>query len=210
MPNTTHPSFFGVSIAIASLALVAFSAACTSSTGSRDASVRGNVNWSQFTPMRAQGLKDSTLQELENSVDFPFVLPSWLPDGLSKTFFLSTQVSGSLNYAGLELFPEQGSSAPQISIEERTALPNEHLAPGPDIQTISGTLVDCTVVTLGVGFNTSTVGTILRCTWVEDSVDFEAEFKWRFGTSKPEDVTPEMKRQADQVIASMISESDSQ
>jgi hypothetical protein len=209
-----QPRFALVALIFVSLALVAVVPACTSSSASPtpapspspaatgDPSACNEADWAHFVPMQGEGLKDSTLQELVDSVDFHFVLPSCVPYAISNNFLLSTQTVTNENQAGLFLYPEDMVLDPRIRITQAlasTKLP-EAVAPYADIEVVSGIRVVSTAFP-GPG-EPRGIGTMLRYHWVRDGVYFEIEFMW--GPPSPKEVSPDMKRQADELIQSLI------
>ena len=190
------PLLIGMSLASALLQL---------GCGRGSASKCDEVNWGEFTPMQREGFRDSSLQEMADSVDFRFVLPSCLPKGISRSFLLSTQwpqESVTQGVAGLTLFPAEGSSAPGVQIVESLSS-GMHLEPDSNTEVVLDTLVECVSIPPGIGFDTSTSGAMLSCRWYKDDIEFRVDCAWESSPS-PGQVSPEMREEAMKVIASMI------
>lgn len=190
------PLLIGISLAFALLQV---------GCGSSGPSKCDEVNWGGFTPMQREGFRDSSLQEMVDSVNFRFVLPSCLPKGISRTFLLSTQwpqESVTQGMAGLTLFPAEAISAPGVQIVESLSS-GMHLEPDSNTEVVVDTLVECISVPPGIGFDTSTSGAMLSCRWYKDDVEFRVDCAWESAPS-PGQVSPEMREEAMKVITSMI------
>jgi hypothetical protein len=125
----------------------------------------GHVDWSSFTPKESSGIRSSNLAELSSKAGFQFVLPSYLPPGMSHTIFLSPQIEPDAEGWGFVDVAPENDSFPVVGIKESRLSTNTPSAtndgtgyvfhPLPettpmatahheyDIHTIDGVLVKC-------------------------------------------------------------------
>jgi len=206
--------------AVAFVLLCLLAPACSHDGGAKSG---GEVDWDSFQPLSGPGIRDTSLGELKEVAGFDLVLPSYLPEDMSKTFVLSTHVDPSLwpdDQAHISLIPEPGSEAPGIAIEENLRDPSEPApiyAAGFEVNRIGNTEVGCSTMALGpgmvVGGATPSAGEptrdperfpVLVCEWVEHDLAFRVSFAWDSPEPVPGELAPERREEAMKVIASMI------
>jgi len=204
---------FGVStlVAVMSLTLVMVTAACSSSTDSTEnaSGWRNFVAYSGVNPsQRVTAVPINSVDDMERIGGFPFVFPSYLPEGMSNKMTLGALVQAR-EAAGAEplqrerigILPESGDS-PLIAIEEELANCNppscldfRQVNSETNGQTIGDTKVTCETPTLFDDLPR------LECDWRVGDKWFKASFQWTVDGATP---TEEMRQEAMKVIKSMI------
>ena len=202
------------------VALLSFAAvACQSdSVGGSDP-----VDWNAFSSMEKAGLRTSNLEELNEVAGFHVVLPTYLPEGMSKTFFLSSQESRTeTGRAFIGLAPIPDSGAPTIQFDERLRDPSEpepKYGAGFEVTRVGETDVGCSIHITGneeleaVGGYTPSPVHLTRdpglyptfiCEWVNGGVSFLVQVAWNLPEPAQGGIAPGMREEAMKVIASMI------
>jgi hypothetical protein len=158
--------------------------------------------------------------DVERETGFPLVLPSYLPQEMSKSLIVS---SGDYNIgtdqyvqASVQLLPGRREGL-WIYIDERTRNPGtlqRGYPPSSQLVKIGQTDVACWVeVAQLLGLPTPPLPQPtedperyprLNCGWETDELYFDVDFAWQLPEPVPGLITPEMREEAMKVIASMI------
>ena len=177
----------------------------------------GDADWSSFTTMDGPGLTSSNLDELSRKAGFRFVLPSYIPQGVSRRFFLSSQLDlSSEGQGGVGLTPDD--KAPRdiqigIQIDEHLRSPWSPRATGEChgcdvLERIGGIYVGCTTGEPDERWPTPAANegyaASLTCIWDTEELSFLVQFGWRTESGATPEVTPERRDEAMKVITSMI------
>ena len=176
----------------------------------------GDADWSSFTTMDGPGLTSSNLDELSRKAGFRFVLPSYIPQGVSRRFFLSSQLDlSSEGQGGVGLTPDD--KAPRdmqigIQIDEYLRPPGDprttSYSQDHDVHRIAGILVGCLTDKPDERWPTPVAGegypAGLTCIWDTEELSFLVQFGWRTESGATPEVTPERRDEAMKVITSMI------
>lgn len=196
-----------VLLATAALALLAGASACTSSTGGAEVELAGRRFTIESSDQSPHSLH--SIEEMERIAGFPFIFPSYLPEGLDDRMKLSVWAGGEETVAGVPYTGDPEESvliyskrldAPGITITERKlAFPEDYLEPwyGRESHTIGGTDVLCDVYTPWDYVD-------LLCHWVIEDRGFGASFTWAVGSPTPYFIAEDMRQEALKVIRSMI------
>jgi len=194
-------------LAALSTVLVLLAGACTSSTSSAEVELAGR----RFTIVSSDQSPHSvhSIKEMEGIGGFPFIFPSYLPEGLDDEMVLSVWAGGEETVAGVPYTgdPEESVAigpkrpdAPGITITERKLLsPEDYIEPsyGRESHTIGGTDVLCDVMNPWDNVT-------LLCHWLVGDREFEAHFGWAVGSPTPGYIAEDMRQEALKVIRSMI------
>lgn len=193
--------------------------ACSHDDGAKSG---GEVDWNSFVTMEMQGLGSSSLQELNEAAGFQFVLPSYLPEGMSKTFLLSSQdPRPDPGRAFIGLAPILDSGAPTIDINENLRDPSEpepKYGNGFEVVRVGQVDIGCILrITSNeelefFGRGPPTAGPTrdpelypsLTCEWASGDLEFQVGFAWKLPEPVPGHITEETRDEAMRVIASMI------
>jgi hypothetical protein len=176
----------------------------------------GHADWSSFTTMERPGLIKSDLDDLSRKAGFRFVLPSYIPPGVSHKFLLSSQMESSSRGSGVvSLIPDESASRDiQIGIQI-----DEYLRPSflPrttgyghdfDVHGIGGIDVGCLTVEPDETWPTPSPNegypAGLTCEWDTEQLVFRIGFGWPTESGATPEVTPGRKEEALKVITSMI------
>lgn len=180
------------------------------------------VDWNSFKPIEMQGLRSSSLEELGEQAGFQVVLPSYLPEGMSKTFLLSSQdIPVERGRAFIGLAPTLDSGAPTMQIDENLrdpSGPEPKYGSGFEVSRIGQTDIGCSIHITSNG-ELQAVGRTpppggatrdpelypnLSCEWADGDLEYLLQFAWKLPEPVPGSITPEMREEAMKVIASMI------
>jgi hypothetical protein len=194
---------------LGSLLLIACSTNTTPSptqpTESAANSPGSSVDWSAFVPIEGGDLRYSTMDEMENIAGFDFVLPSYLPPNISRTYLIASQMAvdgATEGRAGIVLFGIPGTDAPQIGVIEAIPTPGTQPVYDPaNVQIVNGTEVECRAISLALLGDPAAV--YYPCSWVSQGLDFAVDFTWP-SSPEPGKVTSQMRDEALAVISSMI------
>jgi hypothetical protein len=196
---------------LAALATLLFllAGACTSSADN------GQIepDWQRFTVVLDDGYPYSvdSIEEMERVGGFPFIFPSYLPQGMDDKIMVGASASPRFGINGVEytLGPVErftvcrGSlNAPYVTIEERQPpFPEDfpESAIGNDEITIGEASVVCDVRTPLDALNP-----VLQCDWLAQDRGFHAAFQWTVGSPIPGYITEEMREEGLKVIRSII------
>jgi len=150
-----------------------------------------------------------SIEEMERIGGFPFIFPSYLPEGMDGKMELSAWPGGEETVGGVqyETYPKESVliyrkrvDAPGITITQRKppfleAYPDSTSA--PESHTIAGTEVFCHV-------HNPWDHVVLLCYWLIEDRGFEALFSWTVGSPTPYFIAEDMREEALKVIQSMI------
>jgi hypothetical protein len=175
-----------------------------------------DADWSSFTTVEGPGLASSNLDDLSRHAGFRFVLPSYIPPGVSHRFFLSSQVTPTLEGGGVvNLMPDDNAPRDiQIGIQINEQLRAESGPPSKsygrdyDVHRIGGVDVGCLTETPDERWPTPTPNegypAGLTCEWETEQLWFLVGFGWRTESGATPEVTPERRDEAMRVVTSMI------
>jgi hypothetical protein len=207
------PSKLSVTVLLAVWSLLAVSLLFGACGG--PSSSDSDADWSSFTTVEGPGLASSNLDDLSRHAGFRFVLPSYIPPGVSHRFFLSSQVRPTLEGGGVVgLRPDE--SAPrdiQIGIQINEELRPQSEPPSTygresDLQRIGGIDVGCRTETPDERSPTPARNegypAGLTCEWDTEQLWFLVAFGWRTESGATPEVTPERRAEAMKVVTSMI------
>ncbi len=180
-----------------SLPLIAILCACSSSPQNP----ANTVGWRDFVAYNGSSAPGPTpallgsVEEMERIGGFPFVFPSYLPEGVSKHIRL-----GALAQSTSDPTPEETvqldserKETPSIFIAESPCNPPCDFA-GLTTHEIGDTDVSCDVSSMEMWWS-------LECRWTIDDKIFTVIFDWRAVDATP---TDDLKREAMKVVESMI------
>lgn len=203
-----------VLLATAGLALLAGAGACTSSTGGAEVELAGRRFTIESSDQSPHSLH--SIEEMERIAGFPFIFPSYLPEGIDDRMVLSVWAGGEETVAGVPFIgdPEESvliyskrPDAPGILITERRLLsPRGYPEPlyRQESHTIGGIDVLCAVEnSIGLA-NNPFPELVFLCDWEIEDREFEALFSWTVGSPTPGDIAEGMRQEALKVIQSMI------
>jgi hypothetical protein len=175
----------------------------------------GEADWSSFSTLDRPWLTASSLDDLSRKAGFRFVLPSYVPPGVSHEFFLSSQVPGLEGGGSVSLIPDDNASRDiQIGIQI-----DEDLRPSwipratgysqdYEVHRIGGILVGCLTEEPNETWPTPAPNegypAGLTCGWDTEQLLFRVQFGWRTESGATPEVTPERRDEAMKVITSMI------
>ena len=191
--------------ATAVLALLA--GACTSSTSSAEVELAGQ----RFTIESSDQSPHSvhSIEEMEGIGGFPFIFPSYLPEGLDDEMVLTVWAGGEETVAGVPYTgdPEEsvaiGRKRPDapgiLIIERKLPFPEDYLEPWyrRESYTIGRTDVLCDV-------EDAWDDVFFVCDWRIEDREFQAHFQWTVGSPTPYFIAEDMRQEALKVIGSMI------
>jgi hypothetical protein len=181
----------------------------------------GDVDWSSFVPFEGDTEAPLTIQQAEDLVGFQLVLPSYLPEGMMKSYYVSATpafLNEEPQSVTVGLFPANLSEpqAPQITIYESPREPDDPPLrySGREAIEVGGREVHC-LLEIGPGLTTPELSTpepqgdghqysLFECGWETDKLRFDVEFRERLPETARGDLPPEMRGKALKVIASMI------
>jgi hypothetical protein len=175
-----------------------------------------HADWSSFTTVDGPGLSSSNLDDLSRHAGFRFVLPSYIPPGVSHRFFLSSQVQPTLEGGGVvNLMPDDNAPRDiQIGIQINEQLrpesgpPSTNYGRAPDVERIGGIDVGCRTETPDETSPTPTPNegypAGLTCEWETEQLWFLVAFGWPTESGATPEVTPERRAEAIKVVTSMI------
>jgi hypothetical protein len=206
--------------AASALAIVACGGSSTTTTNvGAGGSSAGEADWSSFTTVDGPGLAISDLDDLSRKAGFRFVLPSYIPPGVSRRFFLSSQDQLSSEGAGLVgLIPDENAS-PEIQIGIQI---DEYLRPpwhppttgtigfsqDYDVHRIGGISVGCLTHEPNETWPTPAPNegypAVLTCEWATEQLVFRIGFRWPTESGATPEVTPQRREEALKVVTSMI------
>jgi len=194
--------------------LVLVAAACTSSTSGAKVELAGQ----RFTIVSDESWFEpvASVEEMERVAGFPFIFPSYLPEGLGDKMKLSAWAGGEATVGGVPIKDDPNESvliyskrpdAPSIAITERKPLsPEAYPEPsyGLEAHTIGGTDVSCYVQNSPGEVNTPFAELVFLCEWVIEDRGFQVGFSWTGESSTPGYIAEDMRQEALKVIQSMI------
>jgi len=197
-------------ISIGRLAIVAAVLIACAHTPSSDSSAI-ELNGRRFTVVLddQSPLTVDSMEEMERVGGFPFVFPSYLPDGMDDKMSLSAWGGGEATVKGIHVKGDPYESVliyhkhldtPSITItEEMRASPESDSARwiGRESHVIGGIDVRCDLMNPGDEV-------ILVCDWESDKREFEAMFRRTGGSPTPYSIPEDMRQEALKVIQSMI------
>ena len=176
----------------------------------------GEADWSSFSTLDRPWLTASSLDDLSRKAGFRFVMPSYIPPGVSHTFLLSSQIHLISEGEGwVSLMPDDNAPRDvQVSIQidesvrpswagRATSYGDDH-----DVHRIGGILVACLTDEPDERWPTPVPGegypASLTCMWDTEQLDFRLQFGWRTEGGATPEVTAERRDEALEVITSMI------
>jgi hypothetical protein len=187
----------------------------------------GEVDWGSFTSVAPPGQEALDISDVERETGLPLALPSYLPEGISKSFVISVSEEniGNVQYVKVwvTLFPasrdglgiyideskrKTGQPTPKPGVPRRAYPPDSQLAK------IGHTDVACWVeVAQQPGLPTPAPSQptedperymIFKCGWEREELSFDVRFVWGSPEPVPGEIAPERREEAMKVIASMI------
>ena len=179
------------------------------------------VDWGSFVPFEGDTEASLTILQAEEMVGFRLVLPSYLPEGMMKSYHVSAAPASANQKrpsVGLWLFPADLSEpqAPQITIHESLREPDASPLrySGRDTIEVGGREVHC-MLEIGPGLTVPELSTpeaqrdshqysLFECGWETDNLRLDVEFLERLPETAQGDMPPEMREEAMKVVASMI------
>lgn len=209
-------TFQRASLVVAVLLLSLLGPACRS-----DKAVGGGgVDWGSFTPVAPPGEEALDIGDVESETGLPLVLPSYLPEGMSKNLIVSPPENntGEEEYVEIRvtLFPERREGL-RIYINESLREPGTPQSVYPsrsELAKIGQTDVACWVEPAQLlAFPTPPPPQPtedpdrypwLVCMWDTDKLEFDVHLRWGSPQPVPGEIAPERREEAMKVIASMI------
>jgi hypothetical protein len=181
-----------------------------------EGSSAGDADWSSFTAIERPGLIKSDLDDLSRKAGFRFVLPSYVPPGVSHEILLSSQIELSSRGSGsVNLIPDQTASRDiQIGIQIDESLRPSFIPRTTsyghdfDVHRIGAIDVGCLTVEADETWPTPVPNegypAGLTCEWDTEELVFRVGFGWPTESGATPEVTPQRLEEVLKVITSMI------
>jgi hypothetical protein len=191
--------------------------ACSHDDGAKSG---GEVDWGSFTSVAPPGETALNIGDVQKEKGLPLLLPSYLPEGMSKSLLVSVSEDdiGNAHHvrARVTLFPARREGL-RIFIDESSrepGVPRRVYAPSSQFAKIGQTDVACLVrpneiLRLGTSPSAEPTEDMERypwflCSWDTDELAFDVSFQWGSPEPVPDQMAPEKREEAMRIIASMI------
>jgi hypothetical protein len=198
-------------MSIGRLAIVAallLAGGCTSSANNGDS----RLDWGSFVVISDEGSQYSvgSIEDMERVAGFPFVFPSYLPEGMDNKLELAAWVESTRSINGVVdkagpgeqvIVYREDSNAPYITIQEQ-APPLPHVYPDPDLG--EETRVGESVIACRAFYAKDEFNPMFECQWPVGEKGFRVFFQWTVESPIPGHITGEMREEALKVVRSMI------
>ena len=206
-----HTRLTIIALAVASLMLALTGTACRSSSSGTEGN---SPDWGSFVevPDSEYPTPTASIEEMERVGGFPFIFPSYLPEGMERKMVLGAWAQTVSVFDGVRKIGGPGEEVaiyptrldlPYISIEERMApFPESFPRSSTDVEHIS-------IGNIEVACETHSPSgedrfPVMQCDWLTGEIGVSILFSWDLERAIPGLITEEMRQEAMKVVESMI------
>jgi len=209
--NTTWIFGRRVLMALASLMLAATVMACRSSSSGTEGN---SPDWGSFVavPDSEYPTPTASIEEMERVGGFPFIFPSYLPEGLERKIVLAAWAQTVSTFDGVRKIGGPGEEVaiyptrldlPYISIVERMApFPESFPRSSADVEHINIGNIEVACETHSPSNDDRLP--VMQCDWLTGEIGVSILFSWDLERAIPGLITQEMRQEAMKVVESMI------